>query len=99
MIQISYLGFDLDTVVTLNQEAQTLLQRVEDASEVRDSLWTLVTAKAIVYNQDPEIRTKSSDSIKIQLAVLLLYQRHENTKSTSRVAYRKIRKKSSLFSK
>lgn len=40
MIQISYLGFDLDTVVTLNQEAQTLLQRVEDASEVCDSLWT-----------------------------------------------------------
>lgn len=40
MIQIGYLGFDLDTVVTLNQEAQTLLQRVEDASEVCDSLWT-----------------------------------------------------------
>ena len=39
MIQISDLGFDLDMVVTLNQEAQTLLQRVEDASaSVRLSL-------------------------------------------------------------
>lgn len=39
MIQIGDLGFDLDMVVTLNQEAQTLLQRVEDASaSVRLSL-------------------------------------------------------------
>ena len=39
MIQISDLDFDLDMVVTFNQEAQTLLQRVEDASaSVRLSL-------------------------------------------------------------
>ena len=43
MIQIGDLGFDLDMVVTLNQEAQTLLQRVEDAPanpQVGDSRWT-----------------------------------------------------------
>lgn len=66
MIQINDLDFDLDMVVTLNQEAQTLLQRVEDApASVRLSL-NLHKTKAIVYNQDPEIRTISSDSINIQ---------------------------------
>ena len=70
MVQISDLDFDLDMVVTLNQEAQTLLQRVEDASaSVRLSL-KLGKTKAVVYSQHPEIRTKCSDSIKIQLAVL-----------------------------
>lgn len=70
MIHLYDLDFDLDMVVILNQEAQTLLQRVENASaSVRLSL-NLGKTKAIVYNQDPEIRTKCSDSIKIQLAVL-----------------------------
>ena len=70
MIQISDLDFGLDMVVTLHQEAQTLLQRLEDASaSVRLSL-NLGKTKAIVDNQDPEIGTKYGDSIKIQLAVL-----------------------------
>lgn len=70
MIQISDLDFDLDMVVTLNQGAQTMLQRVEDASASVQLSLNLGKTKAIVYNQDPEIRTKCSDSIKIYLAVL-----------------------------
>ena len=70
MIQISDLDFDLDMVVTLNQGAQTMLQRVEDASASVQLSLNLGKTKAIVYNQDPEIRTKCSDSLKIQLAVL-----------------------------
>ena len=63
MVQISDLDFDLDMVVTLNQEAQTLLQRVEDASASVLLSLNLGKTKAIEYNQGPEIGTKCSDSI------------------------------------
>ena len=71
MIQISDLDFDLDMAVILNQEATNRAPKNRGCISKSATLsLNLGKTKAIVYNQDPEIRTKCSDSIKIQLAVL-----------------------------